>query len=377
MTKIAVAMSGGVDSAVAAALLVEQGHEVIGLTMNLWPSWLKEPQESVQTCCGVSAIEDARATARILGIPHYVLNLREAFERAVIDYFCDEYARGRTPNPCIACNQEIKFRVLLEKVGGLGCDALATGHYARIARDDRSGRYLLLRAADAAKDQSYVLYGLTQPQLARARFPVGDLHKDETRAIARRLGLPVADKAESQEICFVPTGHYSDVVAARRPAAAREGPIVDREGVQVGTHEGIVRYTVGQRRGLGLAGGVPRYVVGVDSARNALVVGEAADLLRSRLRLERVNWILPPPLPSDVTVRIRHAAADVPAAVSVLPDGGVEVAFQSPQRAAAPGQAVAFYAGERVLGGGTIADGDGAVPLAIAAGSGEKKRETV
>jgi tRNA-specific 2-thiouridylase len=377
MTKIAVAMSGGVDSAVAAALLVEQGHEVIGLTMNLWPSWLKEPQGSVQTCCGVSAIDDARATARILGILHYVLNLREAFERAVIDYFCDEYARGRTPNPCIACNQEIKFRVLLEKVKGLGCDALATGHYARIARDDRSGRYLLLRAADTAKDQSYVLYGLTQPQLARVRFPVGDLRKDETRAIARRLSLPVADKAESQEICFVPTGHYSDVVAARRPAAAQEGPIVDREGAQVGTHEGIVRYTVGQRRGLGLSGGVPRYVVGVDAARNALVVGEAADLLRSRLRLERVNWIVPPPPPSHVTVRVRHASADVPAAISVLPDGGVEVAFQSPQRAAAPGQAVAFYDGERVLGGGTIADGDGAVPLAIAAGSGEKKRETV
>ncbi len=364
MAKIAVAMSGGVDSAVAAALLVEQGHEVIGLTMNLWPSWLKEPEGNVQTCCGVGAIEDARAAARTLAIRHYVLNLREEFERAVIDYFCDEYARGRTPNPCIACNQAIKFRILLEKVEGLGCEALATGHYARIDRDAATGRYMLLRAADPVKDQSYVLFGLTQGQLARVRFPVGEYRKNEIRALARRFGLPVADKPDSQEICFVPAGHYGDLVAARRPEAARPGPILDRAGGVVGVHSGIARYTVGQRRGLGLAATVPQYVVDVDATRNALVVGEAADLRRARVRVDRVNWIVPDPRPGDypragaqpsgVTVRIRHAAADVPAAIVVLPDGSVDVTFASPQRAAAPGQAVAFYDDQRVLGGGII-----------------------
>lgn len=356
MAKIAVAMSGGVDSAVAAALLAEQGHEVIGLTMNLWPSWLKEPEGQGQTCCGVGAIEDARATARSLKIPHYVLNLRQEFERAVIDYFCDEYARGRTPNPCIACNQAIKFRVLLGKVDGMGCQALATGHYARIDRDAATGRFVLLRAADPVKDQSYVLFGLTQAQLGRVRFPVGDYRKNEIRALARRFDLPVADKPDSQEICFVPAGHYGDLVAARRPQAGRPGPIVDRTRGIVGVHDGIARYTVGQRRGLGLAADTPRYVVEVDAARNTLVVGSSADLLRGRVRVDRVNWIVPPPPPAGVTVRIRHAAADIPAVLDMLPDGSVDVAFTSPQRAAAPGQAVAFYDEQRVLGGGIIVE---------------------
>ncbi|HET8678823.1 MAG TPA: tRNA 2-thiouridine(34) synthase MnmA, partial [bacterium] len=320
------------------------------------------PEGNVQTCCGVGAIEDARATARTLGIRHYVLNLREEFERAVIDYFCDEYARGRTPNPCIACNQEIKFRILLDKVAGLGCEALATGHYARVERD-ATGRYTLLRAADPIKDQSYVLYGLTQAQLARVRFPVGDYGKDEIRAFARRYTLPVADKPDSQEICFVPSGHYADLVAARRPEAVRPGQIVDRAGVAVGTHDGIARYTVGQRRGLGLTATAPRYVVDVDAARNMLVVGGAEDLLRARVRLDRVNWIVPDPQPgayalgdTQVTVRIRHAAADVPASLTVLADRAVDVAFLHPQRAAAPGQAVAFYDGQHVLGGGIITE---------------------
>ncbi|MGQ0549859.1 MAG: tRNA 2-thiouridine(34) synthase MnmA [Armatimonadota bacterium] len=361
MAKIAVAMSGGVDSAVAAALLVEQGHEVIGLTMNLWPSWLQEPEGNVQTCCGIGAIDDARATARALEIRHYVLNLREEFERAVIDYFCDEYAKGRTPNPCIACNQAIKFKVLLDRVEGLGCEALATGHYARIDRDAATGRFVLLRAADPIKDQSYVLYGLTQAQLSRVRFPVGDYRKDEIRALARRFGLPVADKPDSQEICFVPAGHYGDLVTARRPQAARPGPIVDRTGAVVGTHDGIARYTVGQRRGLGLTGTAPQYVVDIDAVRNTLVVGAGSDLLRTRVRLDRVSWIVPDPRPggyplagAQVTVRIRHAAADVPATLTVLPNGTVDVTFASVQRAAAPGQAVAFYDDERVLGGGII-----------------------
>ena len=354
MAKIAVAMSGGVDSAVAAALLTEQGHDVVGLTMNLWPSWLTEPAAGSQTCCGVSAIDDARAVARTLGIPHYVLNLREAFERAVIDYFCDEYARGRTPNPCIACIQSIKFKVLLKKVTDLGCDALATGHYARIGRDPVTDRFVLLRAADAAKDQSYVLYALTQEQLARLQFPVGAYRKPDIRAIARRVNLEVAEKPDSQEICFVPQGHYGDLVASRRPEAARPGPIVDRSGAVLGTHAGIARYTVGQRRGLAIARGEPTYVIGIDPKQNAVIVGSQTDLMRGRVTVGRVNWIVPPPPPALVTARVRHGAADVPAALETRPDGHIDVVFAVPQRAAAPGQAVAFYDGERVLGGGII-----------------------
>jgi tRNA-specific 2-thiouridylase len=359
MARIAVAMSGGVDSAVAAALLTEQGHDVIGLTMNLWPAWVPPAAEGSRACCGVNAIDDARAVARQLGIRHYVLNLREEFERTVIDYFCDEYARGHTPNPCIACNQAVKFRVLLERVSALGCDALATGHYARIQHDQATGRFLLLRAVDVAKDQSYVLYGLTQAQMARAQFPVGHYTKPETRAIARRLGLPVADKPDSQEICFVPSGHYADLVAARRPQAAVAGPILDRAGTVVGTHSGIARYTVGQRRGLGLAGREPRFVVGMDASRNTLVVGSRQALLRERLTVGRVNWIALPPPPAAVTVRMRHAAAEVPARLLMppggqVPDGRVVVEFATPEPVAAPGQAVTFYDGDRVLGGGII-----------------------
>lgn len=354
MARLAVAMSGGVDSAVAAALLTEQGHDVIGLTMNLWPTWVPPAEEGSRTCCGINAIDDARAVARQLGIRHYVLNLREEFERAVIDYFCDEYARGRTPNPCIACNQAIKFRVLLEKVRALDCEHLATGHYARIDRDPATGRFLLRRAVDAAKDQSYVLYGLTQTQLARVRFPVGGYTKPEIRAVARRFRLPVAEKPDSQEICFVPSGSYADLVAARRPLAGRPGPIVDQQGAVVGAHRGIAHYTVGQRRGLGLAEREPRFVVGIDPSGNALVVGERRALLRERVVLGRVNWIVPPPPPAEVTVRMRHAAGEVPARLRIRPDGQVIVEFAAPQPTAAPGQAVAFYDESRVVGGGII-----------------------
>jgi tRNA-specific 2-thiouridylase len=347
-------MSGGVDSAVAAALLVDQGYEVIGLTMNLWPAWVPPAGGASRACCGVSAIDDARATAAVLGVRHYVLNLREAFEHAVIDYFLDEYAGGRTPNPCIACNQAVKFQILLDKVTGLGCHALATGHYARIAYDDSARRYQLLRAADRWKDQSYVLYALTQTSLGRLRFPVGGHTKAQIRDLARRFGLPVADKPDSQEICFVPAGRYGDLVAARRPEAARAGPIFDLAGAVVGTHAGIGRYTVGQRRGLGVATGAPQYVIDIDPARNALVVGGPDDLLRPRVLVSRVNWIVPPPPPDRVTVRVRHAAADTPARLRPRDDGRVDVVFDTPQRATAPGQAVAFYDDERVLGGGII-----------------------
>ncbi|HLN13151.1 MAG TPA: tRNA 2-thiouridine(34) synthase MnmA [bacterium] len=354
MARVAVAMSGGVDSAVAAALLVDEGHEVVGFTMNLWPAWVPQT-EGGAGCCGVGAIDDARAAARTLGIPHYVLNLRDAFEREVIGYFTGEYARGRTPNPCIACNRAIKFRLLLDRVLGLEMDLLATGHYARVLHG-ADGRHRLLRAVDRRKDQSYVLASLDQAQLGRVRFPVGAYTKPEIREIARAHRLGVAEKPDSQEICFVPSGDYGDVVARLEPAAARPGPIYDLAGDRVGDHRGVGRYTVGQRRGLGLPGSAPRYVVSIDAERNALVVGDAADVRCEELWAADVNWIGVPALDGerDVTVRVRHAGADVPATISDGPEGRVRVRFAAAPRAAAPGQAIVFYAGDVVLGGGVI-----------------------
>lgn len=357
MPKLAVAMSGGVDSAVAAALLTHAGHEVVGLTLNLWPDWLPEPDDAFKACCGVSAIEDARAVCRQLGIRHYVLNMRAEFEDAVIGYFVDEYAAGRTPNPCIACNQAIKFSLLLNKITALGLEGLATGHYARIEWVPAAGRYALLRGSDLHKDQSYVLAGLTQPQLARVRFPIGELTKDATRQTARRFGLGVADKPDSQEICFVPRGSYADVVARFHPEAMRPGPILDVSGKVLGEHQGLARYTIGQRRGLGIAGDAPRYVVKLDRTRNAVIVGDEDDLLCPEVIATNVNWIVVPSLtgPMAVTARLRHASRDVPATIRPGPNAAeVTVRFDHPQRAAAPGQAVAFYAGERVVGGGIV-----------------------
>lgn len=354
MARVAVAMSGGVDSAVAAALLAAGGDDVVGLTMNLWPDWVARV-EGGHGCCGLGAIDDARAAARTLGIPHYVLNLREEFERDVIGYFAGEYARGRTPNPCIACNRAIKFSLLLQRVLGLGMDALATGHYARVDRDP-AGRVRLLRAVDRRKDQSYVLSCLTQAQLACVRFPVGAYTKFQVREIARRHHLGVAGKPDSQEICFVPSGDYADVVAHLEPAAARPGPIYDLQGRQVGEHQGLAHYTVGQRRGLGLRGATPRYVTTIDAKRNALVVGDEESVRCPELVAGDLNWIAIPALDGRraVTARIRHAATDIPA--EVAPDGParVRVTFPGRPRAAAPGQAIAFYDGDIVLGGGVI-----------------------
>ncbi|MDR7435943.1 MAG: tRNA 2-thiouridine(34) synthase MnmA [Armatimonadota bacterium] len=356
--RVAVAMSGGVDSSVAAALLVEQGYEVIGMTMNLWPSWLPQEEGATRTCCGLSAIEDARAVCRKLGIRHYVLNMREAFQEGVIEPFSREYIRGRTPNPCILCNRVIKFEVLLSKVRGLGMDFLATGHYARVTYDGKRGRYLLLRGKDRQKDQSYVLFGLTQDQLPYVLFPLGEWTKEEVRAYARRLGLPVADKPDSQEICFVPRGNYTEVIRLLHPEGMKPGPILDLEGREIGQHQGIARYTVGQRRGLGLAMGKPMYVVEVDPERNAVIVGPEEALTRETILAEEVNWIAIDALVEEmeVTARIRHAGQEVPARLVPIPgrEDRVLVRFSTPVRAPTPGQAIVFYDGEVIVGGGTI-----------------------
>lgn len=353
MARVAVAMSGGVDSSVAAALLVEAGHEVVGFTMNLWPEWVP-PADDGPGCCGLGAIDDARAVARTLGIPHYVLNLREPFEHAVIREFAGEYARGRTPNPCIACNRAIKFALLLDRVRALGMERLATGHYARIEHGPGAA-VRLLRAVDRHKDQSYVLAGVARGRLAHALFPVGTYAKREIRAIARRHGLGVAEKPDSQEICFVPRGDHGAVVARYAPHALRPGPIYDRDGRQVGEHRGVARYTLGQRRGLGASTGGARYVVAIDQARNALHVGGAEALRCRELVAADANWIALDGLHGRraVTARLRHGGADVPALLEPAGDR-VRVTFPEPPRAAAPGQAIAFYDGDLVLGGAVI-----------------------
>ncbi len=351
MARVAVAMSGGVDSSLAAALLVQAGHQVVGFTMNLWPAWLPE-DGNPNACCGVGAAEDARAVAQHLGIRHYVLDLREEFEQEVIRPFAEEYARGRTPNPCASCNRSVKFSALLDRARELGMEFLATGHYARTRPEGDVVR--LLRGADPRKDQSYVLYALTQRELRHVFFPIGEFTKDQVRALARQMGLPVAEKPDSQEICFVPRGHYTDVVARYAPEGLQPGPILDLRGRRLGTHRGVARYTVGQRRGLGLADGRPLYVVAVDARRNAVFVGTEEDVLAPELEVEAVSWTVgsPPPGLLRAEVRVRHGGPAVPAQLEVGPV--VRVRFAVPQWAPSPGQVACFYRGEEVLGGGIV-----------------------
>ncbi|MEW6308865.1 MAG: tRNA 2-thiouridine(34) synthase MnmA [Bacillota bacterium] len=359
--RVVCAMSGGVDSSVAAAVLAEAGHEVIGATMQIWPD---DQPAADGGCCSLAAVHDARRVADRLGIPYYVLNLREAFAAEVIAYFCREYAAGRTPNPCIACNQRVKFAELLSRALALEADALATGHYARVEQG-ADGRWLLQKARDAAKDQTYALYGLTQAQLGRALFPLGDLTKAEVRQRAAELGLAVADKAESQEICFV-TGDYRDFLAARIPEAIRPGPILDTAGNVLGRHAGLPRYTVGQRSGLGVAAGVPLYVLELDANRNALIVGRREEEHARGTLLTDVNLIPWDRLDGElaVTIKLRYGArespakaypaASAPGAVAGAGEKDVVVLFDRPLRAVAPGQAGVLYRGETVIGGGTI-----------------------
>jgi tRNA-specific 2-thiouridylase len=356
--RIVVGMSGGVDSSVAAALLVEQGYEVVGVTMRVWAA--RRPQDAAErfgSCCGTEASDDARAVARQLRIPYYLLDMAEEFERAVVTPFTAEYRRGRTPVPCLACNTDLKFGSLLARARAWEATAVATGHYARVTRDATTGRWLLWRGRDARKDQSDFLWPLTQTQLAAARFPVGALGKDEVRERARRLGLVTADKPESQEICFVPDDDYRAFVRRREPGAFRPGPIVDLEGRRLGTHAGLAAYTVGQRRGLGLAATRPLYVLDLDPATNRVTVGPGESLARDRLTATDANFIAcePPEAPMRVEARIRHGHRPAPAWVRSVGDARAEVVFDEPQRAVSPGQSVVWYRGELVVGGGVIA----------------------
>lgn len=352
--KVLVAMSGGVDSSVAAYLLQQQGYACIGVTMRLYENETAGIPRG-HTCCSLDDVEDARAVAYDLGMPYYVLNFTEEFDEKVIRKFVQVYQNGGTPNPCIDCNRYLKFDHLLNRARELGCDYIATGHYVQRWQDE-NGRWGLRKNDDPGKDQSYVLYSLTQDQLAHTLFPLGGMHKNAVRAIAEEQGLCNARKHDSQDICFVPDGDYAAAVERLTGARSEPGRFVDAHGNVLGTHRGIIHYTIGQRRGLGIAAEAPLYVCGIDVPNNEVVLGRNADLFSTELDASGCNWISGdvPQQPLRVTARIRYRQPEQPCTVTVTGADTVHVSFETPQRAITRGQAVVFYDGETVLGGGTI-----------------------
>jgi len=358
--RIVVAMSGGVDSSVAAALLAEQGHDVVGVSMQLYDHGTTETDgtRGFGSCCSLSDLNDARRVAATLAIPHYVVNLERQFSEHVVSNFVQEYTAGRTPLPCAHCNSDLKFATLAERALGFGADAVATGHYARVDRDEATGRYRLRRGLDAAKDQAYFLFSLTQEQLAVAAFPVGDRTKEAVRAYARARRLPVADKPDSQEICFVPDDDYAAFVTAQAPEAVLAGVITDETGRVLGRHEGVHRYTVGQRRGLGLRHsptGAPMYVIELRPEASQVIVGPKSSLKRTTLTASGVNWLETVPSSGRrVTAQIRHRHRPAAATVRPIDATRAEVSFDEPQVAITPGQAAVCYNDDVVVCGGWI-----------------------
>jgi tRNA-uridine 2-sulfurtransferase len=367
-SRVAVAMSGGVDSSAAAAILKQQGYDLVGFSMQLWDQRRNGPAgEEPRTgrCCSLDDLYDARNVAARLQFPYYVLNFQAEFEQKVVRNFIESYRSGYTPSPCVQCNSHLKFDHLMQMADEVEATHVATGHYARVNRDPETGRYVLCKGRDREKDQSYFLFGLTQAQLSRAMFPLGELEKHQVRQIAREHGLEVADKAESQEICFIPDGDYGgfierqfgDVCGAPESQPFEEGDIVDESGRVIGQHPGIHRFTIGQRRGLGVAGGTPLYVIDVQPAQNRIVAGERRQLGRTSCRVEQPNWILISSLEGTIrsTAKIRSRHPEAPATIRPLENGDLLVEFDSPQFGVSPGQAIVFYQGEQVMGGGWIA----------------------
>jgi len=352
--RVVVAMSGGVDSSTAVWFLKEKGYEVIGATMCIGVR--DKAEEGPARCCGLSDIEDARRVALQLEIPFHVFHVREEFEKEVIQYFCEEYVKGRTPNPCILCNEKVKFGSFLKMALDLGADFIATGHYARLDFDEGIGRYLLKKGLDRRKDQSYVLFSLTQDQFRHTLFPLGELRKEEVRKKAQQLGLRVHDKPESQEVCFIQETSYHPFLSERLKEPIEPGFIVDKDGKVLGRHKGIPFYTIGQRRGLRLAKGKPLYVIGIDKKKNAIVVGGEEEVYGDTFIVDSINWIVPqktvPPHNAQVKIRYNHPGSE--ANVSPRGEHEAEVRFKFSQKAITPGQAAVFYEGETVLGGGWI-----------------------